>query len=49
VRCLAAGKELEDAQPGAARPVLTDEDQARPRAKERAPIVPALNKPLPQE
>ena len=26
-----------------------DEDEARPRQKERAPIVPALNKPLPQE
>ena len=28
---------------------VDDEDEPRPRAKERAPIVPALNKPLPQE
>jgi hypothetical protein len=26
-----------------------EEDEARPRQKERSPIVPALNKPLPQE
>ena len=28
---------------------MVEEDEARPRQKERAPIVPALNKPLPQE
>jgi cell division protease FtsH len=49
VKRLAAGLPLEDAQPAAARPMHPDEDEARPRAKERAPIVPALNKPLPQE
>jgi hypothetical protein len=26
-----------------------DEDEARPRQKERASIVPSINKPLPQE
>ena len=27
----------------------SEEDEARPRQKERAPMVPSLNKPLPQE
>ena len=49
VRRLAAGLSLEDPQPVAARIATTDEDDARPRQKERAPLVPALNKPLPQE
>src|SRR5581483_6295908 len=49
VRRLAAGKELEDTPPAATRPVIADEDEARPRQKERPQIVPALNKPLPQE
>jgi cell division protease FtsH len=49
VRRLAAGLPLEDPQPVAARAVVPDEDEARPRQKERAPIVPSLNKPLPQE
>jgi cell division protease FtsH len=48
VKRLVAGLPLEDAQP-AARPVHADEGEARPRSKERTPIVPALNKPLPQE
>jgi cell division protease FtsH len=48
VRRLAAGLPLDDPQPVAARPPVSDEDEERPRAKERAPIVPALNKPLPQ-
>ena len=48
VRRLAAGQALEESQPAAARPVV-EEDEARPRSKERTPIVPALNKPLPQE
>ena len=26
-----------------------DEDESRPRQKERTPIVPSINKPLPQE
>jgi len=49
VRRLAAGQPLEDPQPVAARPVVHDEEETRPREKQRAPIVPALNKPLPQE
>jgi cell division protease FtsH len=48
VKRLAAGHALEESQPVAVRPVV-EEDEARPRTKERAPIVPALNKPLPQE
>jgi hypothetical protein len=48
VKRLAAGHALEESQPVAARPVV-EEDEPRPRTKERAPIVPALNKPLPQE
>src|SRR5438093_2153327 len=49
VRRLAAGQLLDDPQPVAARAAVADEDEARPRQKERAPIVPALNKPLLQE
>jgi len=49
VRRLAAGLLLDDPQPVAPRAAVADEDEARPRQKERAPIVPALNKPLPQE
>jgi cell division protease FtsH len=50
VRRLAAGLSLDDAQPATPRPRLADDaEEARPRQKERAPIVPALNKPLPQE
>ena len=49
VRRLAAGLPLDDPQPVAARAVAADEDEPRPRPKERAPIVPSLNKPLPQE
>jgi cell division protease FtsH len=49
VKRLASGQTLEDAQPPAvARPVV-DEDEARPRPKERPSIVPSLNKPIPQE
>ncbi|OLD16584.1 MAG: hypothetical protein AUJ01_10290 [Acidobacteria bacterium 13_1_40CM_3_65_5] len=48
VKRLAAGQALEESHPVAARPVV-EEDEPRPRTKERAPIVPALNKPLPQE
>jgi cell division protease FtsH len=48
VRRLAAGLPLEEPRPTPARPVLADEEGARPR-KERSPIVPALNKPLSQE
>jgi cell division protease FtsH len=50
VRRLAAGQALDE--PAAARAAAADEGtdaESRPRAKERAPIVPALNKPLPQE
>jgi cell division protease FtsH len=51
VKRLAAGLPLDDPQPVAARAAVapTSEDEARPRQKERAPIVPAMNKPLPQE
>ncbi len=49
VKRLAAGLPLQEVQPVVTRPVVADEDEARPRQKERAPIVPALNKPLPQE
>jgi cell division protease FtsH len=49
VKRLAAGLTLDEPQPVAARTATPDEDDARPRQKERLPIVPALNKPLPQE
>jgi cell division protease FtsH len=50
VKRLVAGLPLEEPQ-AAARPAspFGEEDDARPRHKERAPIVPALAKPLPQE
>ena len=47
VKRIAAGLPLDEPQPVAARPAV-EEGEPRPR-KERAPIVPALNKPLPQE
>jgi cell division protease FtsH len=49
---LAAGLSIDEPQPAAARtPVAdaADEEAARPRAKERAPLVPAMNKPIAQE
>ncbi len=46
VKRLAAGLPLDEPQPPAPR-VVVEED--RPRQKERSPIVPSLNKPLPQE
>ena len=49
VRRLAAGLPIEDPRPAAARVPVADEDEARPRQKERTPIVPALNKPITQE
>ena len=49
VRRLAAGLPLEDPQPVAARTSAGDEDTTRARQKERAPLVPALNKPIGQE
>jgi len=48
VRRLAAGLPLEIAQPVSPRPPVQDETEGRAR-KERTPIVPALNKPIPQE
>jgi cell division protease FtsH len=48
VKRLAAGLPLEEPQPVAARTAVADEDGARPRPKERTPLV-ALPKPLPQE
>jgi len=49
VKRIAAGLPLDEPQPVAARVAVAEEDDTRPRQKERAPIVPALNKPLPQE
>jgi cell division protease FtsH len=49
VRRLAAGQPLNEPQPVAARVAVADEDEPRTRQKERAPIVPSLNKPIPQE
>jgi cell division protease FtsH len=51
VKRLAAGLTLEDPLPlpRAAMSAPGDEDEARPRHKERTTIVPALNKPIPQE
>jgi cell division protease FtsH len=52
VRRLAAGLPLEDPQPAAARAAVSEEageSDARARHKERPAIVPALNKPIPQE
>ncbi len=49
VKRIAAGLVIEEPLPVAARTPVADEDEARPRQKERTPIVPALNKPLPQE
>jgi cell division protease FtsH len=49
VKRLAAGLSLDEPQAVPGRPSPVDEDDARPRQKERMPIVPALNKPLPQE
>ena len=48
VKRLAAGLPLDEPQPITIR-AMVEEDEPRPRQKERAPIVPALNKPLPQE
>lgn len=49
VKRIAAGLPLDEPQAVAARGVAAEEEGPRPRQKERAPIVPALNKPLPQE
>ena len=49
VKRIAAGLPLDEPQAVAARGIAAEEDGPRPRQKERAPIVPALNKPLPQE
>jgi hypothetical protein len=46
---LASGQTLDEPQQVAPRAPVADEDGARPRQKERAPLVPALNKPIPQE
>jgi len=48
VKRLAAGLPLDEPQPVAVR-LAVEEDEPRARPKERSPIVPALNKPLPQE
>jgi hypothetical protein len=51
VKRLVAGLPLEEPQAAAARPAspFGEEDDVRARHKERAPIVPSLTKPLPQE
>jgi cell division protease FtsH len=52
VRRLAAGLPLDENEPAVPRAAASDETgdvESRPRAKERTPILPALNKPLPQE
>ena len=51
VKRIVSGLPLEDAAPAVPRAAATqvEEDEAKPHKKERAPIVPALNKPLPQE
>jgi cell division protease FtsH len=51
VRRLASGLPLDEPQPAAARAAVapSSEEESRPRAKERTPIVPSLGKPLPQE
>jgi cell division protease FtsH len=48
VNRLAAGQPLDEPKP-VAPVVATADEESRPRVKERAPIVPALNKPIPQE
>jgi cell division protease FtsH len=48
VKRLAAGLALDEPPAVAARTMVPEEEE-RPRPKERAPIVPALTKPLPQE
>jgi cell division protease FtsH len=52
VKRLAAGLPLDDLEQASARIPAVGESgdaESRPRAKERTPIVPALNKPIPQE
>jgi cell division protease FtsH len=49
VRRLASGLPIDEPQQAAARVAVADEDEARPRPKERTPIVPSLNKPITQE
>jgi cell division protease FtsH len=48
VRRLAAGQPLDAPKPAAARSTVADEEPTRAR-KERAPIVPIINKPVTQE
>ena len=52
VRRLAAGLTLDEPHAASGRAARTDESgetEARPRQKERSPIVPSLNKPLPAD
>jgi cell division protease FtsH len=50
VKRIVAGLPIDKPETAAAASVgVADEDVSRPRQKERAPIVPALNKPIPQE
>ena len=49
VKRLASGMPIDEPKAPPARPAVAEEEEPRPRAKERASIVPALNKPLPQE
>jgi len=49
VKRLAAGLPLPLEEPAPVAACAATTDEARPRQKERAPIVPSINKPLPQE
>ena len=50
VRRIAAGLPIDAPQPASPRmPVSGEDESPRPRLKERPSIVPALNKPIPQE
>jgi cell division protease FtsH len=49
VKRLAAGLPLDEPYAVGARVPQADDDGARSRQKERSPIVPALNQPIPQE
>jgi cell division protease FtsH len=49
VKRLVAGQSIDKPEAAPAAVSASDEDVSRARQKERAPLVPALNKPIPQE
>jgi cell division protease FtsH len=49
VKRIVAGLPVDRPEAAAAAVVVSDEDVSRSRHKERAPLVPSLNKPIPQE